>query len=70
MIVRDFIWLEEVEETAIRKHHLYPEEVEEVFLHRPHIRFMERGHRPGEDLYAAFGQSDADRAHHYCQRYD
>jgi hypothetical protein len=45
----------------VRKHHVYPEEVEEAFLRRPTIRFMERGHRPDEDLYAAFGQSDAGR---------
>lgn len=61
MIVRDLIWLEEVEEKIVRKHHVYAAEVEEVFLKHPYIRFMERGHRPGEDLYAAFGQSDAGR---------
>jgi uncharacterized protein len=61
MIVRDLIWLEEVEEKIVRKHQVYPEEVEEVFLRRPYVRFMERGHRPTEDLYAAFGQSDAGR---------
>lgn len=61
LIVRDLIWLEEVEEKIVHKHRVYPDEVEEVFLRRPHIRFMERGHRPDEDLYAAFGQSDAGR---------
>jgi hypothetical protein len=61
MIVRDLIWLEEVEEKIVRKQHVYPEEVEEVFLSHPHLRCMERGHRPDEDLYVAFGQSDAGR---------
>lgn len=61
LIVHDLIWLEEVEEKIVRRHRVYPDEVEEVFLRRPYIRFMERGHRPDEDLYAAFGQSDAGR---------
>ena len=61
MIVRDLIWLDEVEDKIIRKHQMSPAEVEEMFLHRPYIRFMERGHRPDEDLYVAFGQSEAGR---------
>ncbi len=27
----------------------------------PHVRFMEKGYRPGEDHYAAFGHSNAGR---------
>ena len=45
----------------IRKHQVWSEEVEEVLLAQPHVRFVERGHRPGEDLYAAFGQTESGR---------
>lgn len=41
----------------IRKHQVWPDEVEEVLLGTPYVRFIERGYRPGEDLYAAFGQT-------------
>jgi uncharacterized DUF497 family protein len=37
------------------------EEVEEVFANKPHIRFQERGNVAGEDLYTAFGRSEAGR---------
>jgi uncharacterized DUF497 family protein len=59
--VREIIWLAEVEDKIIRKHHVWPDEAEDVLLGRSHIRFMERGHRPGEDLYAAFGQTQSGR---------
>jgi len=61
MIIQRVIWLEEIEEKIIRKHGVRPNEVEQALMNRPHVRFMERGHRPGEDLYAAFGQTDAGR---------
>ena len=61
MIIQDIIWLEEIEEKIIRKHHVRPEEVEQMLDNHPHVRFMERGHRPGEDLYAAFGHTNAGR---------
>jgi len=35
-----------VEEKIVRKHRVYPEEVEEVFLRRPYIRFMEENSPP------------------------
>jgi len=61
MIVRSVIWLEEIEDKVIRKHRVWPDEVEQLFANRPRVRFMECGHVPGEDLYAAFGQTDAGR---------
>lgn len=57
MKIQEIIWLEEIEDKIIRKHSVQPEEVEEVLEAHPHVRFMERGHKPGEDLYAAFGQT-------------
>ena len=58
---RRVLWLIEVEEKIIRKHNVQPREVEKVLEGEPYVRFMERGHRPGEDLYAAFGQTDGGR---------
>ena len=59
MVIHETIWQDEIEEKIIRKHNVWPLEVEEALASRPRIRFMERGHRPGEDLYAAFGQTEA-----------
>jgi len=61
MRVQEVIWLEEIEDKIIRKHQVWPDEADEVLLGHPHVRFMERGHRPGEDLYAAFGQTTGGR---------
>jgi len=61
MNIQDIIWLETTEDKIIRKHHVQPEEAEEALMSNPHVRFMERGHRPGEDLYAAFGQASSGR---------
>ena len=61
MNIRDIIWREEVEDKIIRKHGVWPDEAEQALTNRPHVRFMEQGHRPGEDLYAAFGQTNAGR---------
>ncbi len=61
MNIQDIIWLEEVEDKIIHKHQVWPDEAEQILGNRPHVRFMERGHRPGEDLYAAFGQTNDGR---------
>jgi uncharacterized protein len=59
--IDDFIWLPDIVDKLAVKHHVTEEEVEEVFFGRPRYRFVESGHRPGEDVYAALGQSDAGR---------
>jgi uncharacterized DUF497 family protein len=61
MYIDDFIWLPDILEKLVIKHHVTQDEVEEVFFNRPRYRFVELGHRPGEDVYAASGQSDAGR---------
>ncbi len=61
MYIDDFIWLPDIVEKLAVKHHVMQDEVEEVFFHRPQYRFVESGHRPGEDVYAARGQTDAGR---------
>jgi len=59
--VRGFVWLEDIVDKLETKHGVQQEEVREVFLNRPAIYRVERGHRPGEDVYAALGQTDAGR---------
>lgn len=61
MTVTGFIWLETIIEKLWRKHKVEPFEVEEVFTHSPYFRFVEKGHRKGENLYTAFGQTDSGR---------
>jgi hypothetical protein len=38
------------------KHNVQGHEVYEVFDNHPYVRLVEKGHRPGEDLYSAFGK--------------
>lgn len=61
MSIDDFLWLPDVVEKLAIKHGITPDEVEEVFFNRPRYRFVETGYRPGEDVYAACGQTDAGR---------
>lgn len=61
MNIADFIWLPDIIEKLAVKHHVTQDETEEVFFNRPKYRFAETGHQPGEDVYAALGQTDAGR---------
>ncbi|OIO89961.1 MAG: hypothetical protein AUK03_13760 [Anaerolineae bacterium CG2_30_64_16] len=61
MYIDDFIWLPDIVEKLIVKHGVTQDQAEEVFFDRPKYRFAEGGHRPGEDVYAAFRQTDAGR---------
>ena len=61
MTITDLIWLENIVEKLAVKHQVDTVEVREVFDHRPHIRFVEKGHRVDENVYAAFGQTIAGR---------
>ena len=54
-------WREQFVDKIIRKHQVHPSEVEEMFQRRPLVRRQERGRRRGQDLYAAYGQTDAGR---------
>jgi uncharacterized protein len=59
--IDDSIWLPDIVDKLAIKHQVTQDEVEEVFFNRPRYRFVESGHQPGEDVYAAGGQSDAGR---------
>jgi uncharacterized DUF497 family protein len=61
MRIEGIIWLEAIVEKLAVKHHVEPEEVEEVLLNRPKFRFVESGDRAGEDVYMALGQTFAGR---------
>ncbi|MFH1146213.1 MAG: BrnT family toxin [Pseudomonadota bacterium] len=61
MRIAGLIWFEDIVEKLIRKHNVYQTEIREVLANRPYFRFVEKGHRSGEDVYAAMGQSDSGR---------
>jgi uncharacterized DUF497 family protein len=61
MYIDDFIWLPSILDKVEIKHQVSQDEVEEVFFNRPRYRFVESGHREGEDVYAASGQTEAGR---------
>lgn len=61
MEIASFFWLEAIIDKLWYKHRVTISEVEEVFFNQPHIRFVEKGHKEGENLYTALGRSDAGR---------
>ncbi|HEY3229085.1 MAG TPA: BrnT family toxin [Roseiflexaceae bacterium] len=61
MYIDDFIWLPDILEKLAIKHHVSQDEAEEVFFNNPRYHFVETGHRSGEDVYSALGQTDAGR---------
>ena len=61
MKITGFVWLEEIAQKLFWKHSVETEEVREAFLNNPRFRFVENGHRKDENVYAAFGQTDAGR---------
>ncbi len=62
MRIEGVIWLDAIVEKIERKHDVSLEEVEEVFAGKPRFRYVERGHRRGEDVYAAIGKTAAGRS--------
>lgn len=52
---------ENIEDKLETKHHLTVQETREVLLGKPRIRFAEKGHIPGNDVYGAFGRTLAGR---------
>ena len=61
MKITGLIWLEDIVEKLVQKHSVQQQEVREVFANRPHFHFVEKGHRPGENVYTALGLTDAGR---------
>ena len=54
------IWLDVVEKFE-REHSVEKSEVWELLQSKPKFRFVEKGHREGENVYAALGRTDAGR---------
>jgi uncharacterized DUF497 family protein len=59
--IKDLIWLEKIVEKLWVKHDVVVSEVREVLEGRPKFRFVEKGHRRGENLYAALGRTESGR---------
>ena len=61
MRIEGIVWLRNVVDKLAFKHHVQPEEVEEVLSNKPKIRFVEKGERAGENVYMALGRTNAGR---------
>lgn len=61
MKIAGIIWLEEIVEKLEQKHAIRQEEVRQVLAKLPRFRFVEKGHRRGENVYSAVGQTDGGR---------
>ncbi|MEA2003872.1 MAG: BrnT family toxin [archaeon] len=61
MRIEGIIWFDEIIEKLEWKHNVQQREVTEVFVNKPEFRFVEKGYRAGENVYAAMGQTCAGR---------
>lgn len=52
--------MEDVVEKVEVKHYLSSGQVEGLFASGPRYRFVEKGHRRGENMYSAMGQIESD----------
>jgi uncharacterized DUF497 family protein len=59
--IEEVIWLPQFVQKIVAKHNVLPEEVEDVLLSHPVHRKAKRGRVQGEDVYAAYGQTEAGR---------
>ena len=59
--ITECLWLDQFVDKIIRKHQVYPEEVEEMFSRDLLIRRLETGKVKGEDLFIAFGTTNSGR---------
>ena len=61
MNITGIIWLRDIVYKLLWKHDITTDEVEEVFANKPRYKFQEKGKIKGEDLYTAYGRTDAGR---------
>ncbi len=61
MRLYDVIWKDQFINKIERKHGVIPEEVEDVLFSKSYIRRAKKGRVKGEDMYAAYGQTEAGR---------
>jgi uncharacterized protein len=57
MIIDYIVCPERIRDKLERKHRVAVREAREVLLGRPRIRFAEKGHIEGDNVYAGFGQT-------------
>ena len=55
------IWKDRFVDKLADKHGVETSEVEEILFTEPHIRLFEKGRIKGENLYAAYGRTEAGR---------
>ena len=61
MRIKSLIWLDEIVNKLKQKHNVSQNEVRQIIATSKHFRFIEKGHRRGENVYAALGQTDGGR---------
>ncbi len=61
MIITGIIWLADIVQKLLRKHSVNQREVVELIENKPRFRFVEKGHRPQENVYAALGRTNGGR---------
>ncbi len=59
--IRGLIWYAEIIEKLETRHGVEQDEVRQVLRSSPKFRFVEKGHRPGENVYSASGQTESGR---------
>lgn len=57
MRIEAIICPEEIEVKIETKHDVRCRETRQVLMNSPRVRFAEKGHTPGHNVYAAFGQT-------------
>ncbi len=57
MQIDNIVCSERTEAKLESKHHVTLREARQIFFSEPRIRFAEKGHTVGEDVYGAFGQT-------------
>jgi uncharacterized DUF497 family protein len=55
------VWLEDIVEKLYWKHNVNEQDILEVLANKPKFVHMESGYVQGEDVYAAFGATNAGR---------
>lgn len=61
MEITRIIWLEEIVDKLIWKHDVEEYEIIEMLESKPLFKYKEKGYKSGEDVYAAFGQTNEGR---------
>ncbi len=61
MQLHEVIWKDRFIDKIEGKHGVSTDEVEEILFGKAHVRRAQKGNVKGEDLYAAYGQTEAGR---------